>query len=147
MLAAPAAACAANFSAGAEAANYAKVRERFQYDASTPAYRALAAQTGAEAELEYAQIQATDPERAPLNPCAHRSDECNGDARFYGWGDAGRGLLRDILFTRRDGATLSGEVGAAAAGPAKRPGVVITPGSVQAPETLYWPIAANLAKR
>jgi alpha-beta hydrolase superfamily lysophospholipase len=147
MLAAPVAASAADYAPDSEAANFGKIRERFQYDAGTPEYRALAAQTGAESELEYAQIQATDPERAPLNPCAHRGNECNGDARFYGWGDQGSGLVRDILFTARDGATLSGKVWATAAGPAKRPGIVITTGSVQAPETLYWPIAANLAKR
>ena len=33
-----------------------------------------------------------------------------------------------------------------AAGPAQRPAVVITTGSVQAPETLYWGLAAALAK-
>ena len=147
VLAVPVVALAADFSPSSEATNYAKIRERFENDSSKPEYRALAARTGAEAELEYAQIQATDPERAPLNPCAHRGNECNGDARFYDWGQNGHGLVRDVLFTARDGATLSGKVWATAEGPAKRPGIVITTGSVQAPETLYWPIAANLAKR
>ena len=40
--------------------------------------------------------------------------------------------------SRRNGATLSGHVWATKAGPAKRPGIVITNGSVQATEELYW---------
>ena len=39
-----------------------------------------------------------------------------------------------MLFTARDGATISGHVWATVAGPAKRPGIVITNGSVQADE-------------
>jgi dienelactone hydrolase len=51
-----------------------------------------------------------------------------------------------VLFTARNGATLSGHVWATTAGPAKRPGVVITNGSVQANEPLYWFAAQALAK-
>ena len=54
--------------------------------------------------------------------------------------------MHPVLFTARDGATLSGTVWATRSGPAKRPGIVITTGSVQAPETLYWGLAATLAK-
>ena len=52
--------------------------------------------------------------------------------RFYDWGAKGYGIVEPVLFTARNGATLSGHVWATKAGPAKRPGVVITNGSVQA---------------
>ena len=51
-----------------------------------------------------------------------------------------------VLFTARGGATLSGRVWATVKGPAKRPGVVITDGSVQADEQMYWYAAQTLAK-
>ena len=53
---------------------------------------------------------------------------------------------RPVVFTARNGATLSGRVWFTRAGPAKRPGVVIVNGSVQASETLYWFAAQTLAK-
>jgi dienelactone hydrolase len=54
--------------------------------------------------------------------------------------------VRPVLFTARDGATISGHVWATVAGPAKRPAVVITDGSVQADEQMYWYAAQTLAK-
>lgn len=67
--------------------------------------------------------------------------------RFYDWEKRGFGIAQPILWTARSGAVISGTVWATQAGPAKRPGIVITTGSVQAPETLYWGIAATLAKK
>jgi hypothetical protein len=58
----------------------------------------------------------------------------------------GDGIVRPVLFTARDGATLSGHVSATIAGPARRPGIVITNGSVQADEQMYWYAAQTLAK-
>jgi len=54
--------------------------------------------------------------------------------------------VQPVLFTARNGATLSGHVWATKAGPARRPGIVITNGSVQADEQLYWYAAQALAK-
>ena len=54
--------------------------------------------------------------------------------------------MQPVLFTARSGATISGTVWATKAGPAKRPGIVITNGSVQAGEQLYWFAAQTLAK-
>jgi dienelactone hydrolase len=54
--------------------------------------------------------------------------------------------VKPILFTARSGATLSGHVWATRAGPARRPGIVITNGSVQADEQMYWYAAQALAK-
>jgi dienelactone hydrolase len=50
-----------------------------------------------------------------------------------------------VLYTARSGATISGNIWTTEEGPAERPAVVITSGSVQAPETLYWGLAATLA--
>ena len=43
-------------------------------------------------------------------------------------------------------ATVTGHVWATRSGPAKRPGIVITNGSVQADEQMYWYAAETLAK-
>jgi dienelactone hydrolase len=73
-------------------------------------------------------------------------DGCAGDARLYDWAPKGYGTVDKVLWTARDGATISGRVWATKAGPAKRPGIVITNGSVQADEQLYWFVAQTLAK-
>ena len=53
--------------------------------------------------------------------------------------------MRKVLFTSRGGATISARVWETA-GRGRRPGVVITPGSVQADEQMYWYAAQALAK-
>src|ERR687894_375280 len=78
--------------------------------------------------------------------CWHGQRDCAGDVRLYDWESKGYGMVEPVLFTARSGATLSGHVWATRSGPARRPGVVITTGSVQAPEELYWGQAATLAK-
>src|SRR3954447_18031720 len=57
---------------------------------------------------------------------------------LYDWGPKGYGLVQPVLFTARDGATIAAHVWATRAGPAKRPGIVITNGCLQAPERVYW---------
>lgn len=139
VLAAPAAAQDEN-------ANTAKSEERSR-EHQTPEYQeALRAQT-IENGAEGAQIQASDPERQFMaNVCWHLGSGCAGDVRLYDFETAGRGLVRPVLFTARNGATISGHVWATKAGPAKRPGIVITNGSIQASEQLYWWAAQTLAK-
>ena len=66
--------------------------------------------------------------------------------RLYNWTANHYGIVRHVLFTARDGAVLSGHVWATVAGAAERPGVVITNGSVQADEQMYWYAAQALAK-
>lgn len=130
----------------AEARNFAKINERNQQITLTPSFQALLAAQNARDTGDLAQILASDPERNPLgNVCAQRKNECAGDVRLYDWGDR-YGIATPVLFTARSGAEISGTVWATRAGPEKRPGVVITTGSVQAPETLYWAFAAVLAK-
>jgi hypothetical protein len=73
-------------------------------------------------------------------------DGCAGDARLYDWQTAGYGIVQPVYWTARDGATLSGHVWATRSGLPWRPGTVITDGSVQADEQLYWYAAQALAK-
>src|SRR5436305_3247005 len=92
-------------------------------------------------------MQATDPGREFVSDlCWNGNDGCAGDVRLYDWQTNGYGIVQPVLFTARNGATLSGHVWATKAGPAKRPGIVITNGSVQADEYMYWYAAQALAK-
>jgi dienelactone hydrolase len=135
------------FDAGLEAKNFAKIGERERYITLTPEFQARLQQQNVASQQEDLHIQTTDPARNyTANICGHRTNECAGDVRFYDWQKQGFGLRTPVLFTARDGATLSGNVWATNAGPKRRPAVVITTGSVQAPETLYWGLAATLAK-
>jgi len=147
LIALAAAGTALAFDASLEAKNFAKILERERYITSTPEFQARLAQQNAANPGQEAQIATTDPARNYLgNICAHRMNECAGDVRFYDWPSQGFGMRTPVVFTARDGATISGNVWATKSGPAQRPAVVITTGSVQAPETLYWGLAATLAK-
>ncbi len=147
LLTAAFAAPASGFDAGAEAKNFAKITERERYITLTPEFQARLQQQNLASQQEDLHIQTHDPARNYLgNICGHRTNECAGDVRFYDWASQGFGIRKPVLFTARDGATLSGNVWATRAGPRHRPAVVITTGSVQAPETLYWGLAATLAK-
>lgn len=134
------------FSLDAELKNFAKILEREQHITLTPEFLTLLAAQSANAPLELLDQLATDPERVPANICGLRGFECAGDVRFYDWAEQGYGLRTPVLFTARSGATISGNVWATEAGPPQRPAIVITTGSVQAPEELYWAQAAVLAK-
>lgn len=116
-----------------------------EYD--TPAFRVLMQRVTTEEDLRLAKIKVTDPERNSNGSlCQQHRDGCVGDPRFYHWGD-GPGLIRrEVLFTSRNGATISGHVWATEAGPAKRPAILINSGSVQAPEELWGWAGAVLAR-
>src|SRR3954451_1735909 len=131
---------------GTEAENFGKGNERSAIYKTTE-YRRLLVQISSPNEAEAVAIQAADPERNFQGQlCARGDDGCAGDARLYAWQSGGYGIVQKVLFTARNGATLSGRVWKTRAGPAKRPGVVITNGSVQAPERVYWFAAQALAK-
>ena len=129
-----------------ELKNFAKIGERFQHIVLTPEFQARLLQANVDNLAETAEIQLSDPERLFANVCGTRTNECAGDVRFYDWNADGAGIRTPVVFTARSGATLSGNVWATDAGPQNRPAIVITTGSVQAPETLYWGQAATLAK-
>ena len=91
--------------------------------------------------------QATDPDRFFLaGICATGASACAGDVRLNGFEERGRGLSRPVRFTARNGSTIAAHVWATSSGPARRPLVVITSGSIQAPEQPYWWAAQTLAK-
>jgi dienelactone hydrolase len=140
------ASAAGAFNPVVESKNYSKIEERQQiYD--TPAYQAQLRTISTQNNANALAIQATDPEREFVSDlCWNQSDGCAGDTRLYDWQAKGYGIVQPVLFTARDGATLSGHVWATRAGPPKRPGIVITNGSVQADEQLYWFAAQALAK-
>jgi hypothetical protein len=147
LLVAPASA----FDPGYEGQNFLKINERAAHD-YTPEQNAELLQQGLVNESDAQSIYAADgPDRQygrnfTANLCGHPMNGCAGDIRLYHWGERGYGIVKPILFTARNGSTLSGHVWMTAAGPKRRPGVVITNGSVQAPETLYWFAAQTLAK-
>ncbi len=129
-----------------EAQNYSKTNER-QTIYDTPAYQALLAQISAENQAAATMIQAADPGREfATDLCGSGMNGCAGDVRLYDWAKNGYGVVQPVLFTARSGATISGHVWATRSGPAKRPGIVFSNGSVQADEQLYWFVAQTLAK-
>jgi dienelactone hydrolase len=129
-----------------EAKDYSKTLERARIY-STPEYQLKLRTIGLQNRVNATTAQLKDPERNFMaNLCATGEDGCAGDVRLYDWGPKGYGIVKPILFTARNGATLSGHVWATKAGPARRPGIVITNGSVQAAEQHYWYAAQTLAK-
>jgi dienelactone hydrolase len=129
-----------------EAQNFAITQER-QAVYDTPAYQAQLSVDSAASTAQALATEAADPGRLFSDDlCWNLANGCAGDIRLNDWAAKGYGLVRPVLFTARDGATLSGHVWATAAGPAKRPGIVITNGSVQADEQMYWYLAQTLAK-
>ena len=130
-----------------ESRNFAKTSEREQYLTLTPEFQTRLTQANAEAAASFAEIQASDPERVFAgNVCANNGNECAGDVRFHDWENTKGAIVKPVLWTQRNGSTISGRVWATKRGPAKRPLVVITNGSVQAPQQLYWGQAATLAR-
>lgn len=134
------------FNSSVEAHNFANVEER-QAVYDTPSYQSKLRLTETKNGLVAAQIEAHDPQREfSSDLCWNQWDGCAGDVRLYDWETKDYGIVRPVLFTARNGAQISGHVWATRNGPAKRPGIVITNGSVQADEQMYWYAAQALAK-
>ena len=132
-----------------EAQNFSITQQR-QAIYDTPAYQIQLTADGAASTAQALATEAADPGRFFTDDlCWNLANGCAGDIRLYNWAANGYGIVRPVLFTARDGATLSGHVWATI-GPhpplAKRPGIVITDGSVQADEQMYWYAAQTLAK-
>ena len=125
--------------------NRAKSGERAA-EHQTPEYQAELDRREQENAQSMATTLANDPERNFATVCAIGGNACAGDVRLYDFEERGRGIVRPLLWTARNGSTVSGHVWATKAGPAKRPVVVITNGSIQAPEAIYWWAAQTLAK-
>ena len=92
------------------------------YVVLTPEFQLRLTQANTDNFVEMNTIIATDPERNfSGNVCANGGQECAGDVRFYDWEEAGLGVVRPVLFTARNGSTISGRVWASSAGPAEAP--------------------------
>jgi dienelactone hydrolase len=129
-----------------EAQNYSKTLER-QAIYMTPQYQLALRTVGAENLANATREEIADPGREfSSDLCWNEMDGCAGDVRLYDWQSKGYGVVQPVLFTARDGATISGHIWATRSGPARRPGIVITNGSVQADEQMYWYAAQALAK-
>jgi dienelactone hydrolase len=153
LVAAVAASAAHAFDAAREADNYSKITERFQHVYGLDAtYEANLAAISAQNEVEYDRILATDGPLQPFgrnftgNLCAHHGNGCAGDIRYYPFKDTPGATVKPVLYTARNGSTISGHIWASDACTKNCPGIVITNGSVQAPEELYWYAAADLAR-
>lgn len=113
----------------------------------TPEYQARLFTESQAQFLESLSILVADPERQYLTDlCWSNGLPCAGDIRLYDWKVNGYGLVEPVLFANRSGAIISGHVWATQDGPEKRPTVVITGGSIQATEQMYWWAAQTLAK-
>jgi dienelactone hydrolase len=133
-----------------EAENFAITQQRQSiYD--TPEYQQRLLEQGLANHEEATTEQLADPERNFSDDlCFEGENGCAGDVRLYDWEKNGYGRVRKALFTARNGATISARIWSAvnpATNPnAKMPGIVITNGSVQADEQMYWYAAQALAK-
>jgi hypothetical protein len=130
----------------AEARNFAKTQERAA-DYLTAENLAEQAQEGAGSFAGGLAEQAADPGRLFLTDlCWSKAQGCGGDPRLDDWDERGYGISRPVHFVARNGSTIAGHVWATRSGPDKRPLVVVTNGSVQASEELYWWAVQTLAK-
>lgn len=134
-----------------EARNYARTSQAPSSQGDPGFQQRLQAQSTANG-ASLLQRQADDPDwRSDGNLCATWMQQCAGDPfRYPGEDDFyDDARLEPVAFIDSGGARLSGRVwapGGAAAGDAL-PAVVITTGSVQAPETLYWWAAQALVRQ
>ncbi len=101
------------------------------------------------ASLQYQRARAAavvaDPGRQPNPNSCTTVAACLVDSRLENWTAHG-GIVMPVLFTARDGATLSGHVWATRSGLAKRPGVLFINGSIIGYEQGYWFLAQALAR-
>jgi hypothetical protein len=103
------------------------LQRQAEYD--TAAYQAKMTAVGLDNATHALAAQLADPERLfETDLCWSGFNACAGDVRLYDWTRKHDGIVRPVLFTARNGATLSGHVWATVGGPAQRPGIVITNG-------------------
>ena len=129
-----------------EARNFAKTQERAS-EYLTPESVVEQTEEGGASFADGLEEQAGDPGRLFVTDlCWSKAQGCGGDPRLDEWDEQGYGRSKPVQFVARNGSTMAGHVWATRSGPDRRPLVVITPGSVQASEELYWWAAQTLAK-
>jgi hypothetical protein len=105
-----------------EAQNFSITQQR-QAVYDTQQYQAQLAADSAASTAQALATQAADPGRFFTDDlCWNLGNGCAGDIRLNNWGTNGYGLVGPVLFTARNGATISGHVWATVAGPARRQG-------------------------
>ena len=98
---------AAAYDPDRDAQNREKSAERAR-EHQAPAYQAELRTRGAQNSADAAAIQAGDPERNfAMTVCFHLASGCAGDIRLYDFEKRGRGLVRPVLWTARNGSTVS----------------------------------------
>lgn len=129
-----------------ETANFSKQSERAS-DYLTPAMLRQQTEQSAASAPGGLREQASDPGRLFVTDlCWAKPQGCGGDPRLAHWEQRGYGTRAAVHFTGRNGSTLAGHVWATRSGPGTRPLVVVTAGSMQATEEMYWWAAQVLAK-
>lgn len=139
-----------------ELRNYARTQEAPAEQASDPEFMRRWQRRSTKNAVDYADRVATEPEwRSHANLCATWGEQCTGNPNLYEDIDARdfygtSGHRRRVAFYDREGARLSGHlwtpVESSPPAGKSHPGVVITNGSVQAPEPLYWWAAQALVE-
>ncbi len=124
-----------------EEANYARTREEANRQFSSPAFQQRLAEQSAANLVAYAQFQAANGFANQGNLCREWAETCAGDPFLYPgasnfFDDVG--AFAEVLFHDAECARISGRVWAPYDPAPGLPGIVITNGSVQAPEPLYW---------
>ena len=101
---------------GVESKTYSKGQER-QAIYDQPDYQVKLRTISAQNLAASRTAQLTDPERNfSGHLCSTYEDGCAGDVRLYDWGPKGYGIVKPVLFTARNGATISGHVWATKSG-------------------------------
>ncbi|WP_255152020.1 alpha/beta hydrolase family protein [Halorarius halobius] len=139
-----------------ETRNYARVRQAPREQASDPAFqRRWQTQSAANLEAYLGRTRTEPGWHSEGNLCAQYAEQCTGDPYLYPAGDDydghpvyERAVRERVVFHDREGARLAGYVWAPDDADARhpRPAVVVTNGSVQAPQTAYWWFAATLVE-
>ena len=102
-------------------------------------YQAELATVGTQEGLKATAAEAADPERFFTNNlCWNHYNGCARDIRLYRWARVATASSSRCSSPHATGRRSAGHVWATRTGPAKRPGVVITNGSVQAEEQMCW---------
>jgi hypothetical protein len=122
----------------------------------SPAYIAAATEEQGPQWVAQLLAQAASPTRPALSPGQLVPGWNSGNPYRYNW-SGHRGLRTPVSYTNRYGALIQGDVFAPLPGArdpytgaalhAPYPGVVITTGSVQGSEKMYWWLAQDLAER
>ena len=142
------------YDARQEAFNFSKLQERFAHEQANPGYQVELRRRAPEGAVYVAREKYEDPDRTRVTLCSSKFDGCSGDVRLLDWGsntdgNGPHGRKHLLQYVNRNGAVIVATVWAPldTKYPGQRlPAIVVTPGSVQAPQDHYLYIAQTLAQ-